>query len=362
MGLGIGFNLGPFRASGSFRGGDGDGDGGNALLYLIAAGFVLMAASYILEFILFAVIFIPIYFAIQLMTVFMIRLSVPESFRKKQDAVFGFFLISLAADCGALVIGIVIALFAPPWLDDWFSNLGYLELVAGYLGLRLAGVGASAVWHFRRRRFEKKALQIAQEAEKRALQIAQEADEEFRRVNFLVSNISCSLCGGEVQRSKQDFEINCTSCGFRHSHKSFPDLVDEPFRLELERLHDLRQRQELIRAAVVAERELEEKTIQAWRRRARSAMHDVDLEVRKVLNPSPGDTADLNALRRVFDVANKSIEVSEVRLGQIQLIAKESATFRRILQQLEEQIPISIKQIDNGPGFAAVEVNQLPDQ
>lgn len=328
MGLGFGFNLGPFRWGGSFRGGGGSGE---ALLYVIIAGFVLMAARAVLEIALYFVVIGIVLFVAHFLSVFLMRLSVPKHLRNG-DAVNGFVMYSLLADFAALVIGLVVAFFVPKNFDP-LGQMSTLETVGAYLGWRvivIVSVFALSLLV--------KLLEIREQ--RRSLN----ALEDYRRANFVISKNPCSQCGGEVQRNKKDIFIHCDKCKYEHSYLQYPDLADDWFVLELkQREHVLKQREEERQRelAQATERRLDEQSVDAWRRQARSAMNDVDLEVRKVLNPSPGDVVNKSTLGNVFEIAVRSLLISDPRLRNNLAVEKEAIKSGRVLQQLAEQLELA---------------------
>jgi parvulin-like peptidyl-prolyl isomerase len=157
----------------------------------------------------------------------------------------------------------------------------------------------------------------------------------------LISANPCSRCGGEVQRNKKKFVIRCDKCNYEHSYLHYPDLVDASFQQELERL-ELEQKQREIerrleedrQAEGLAEHQLRLRSNETWREEIRSAVNDVDVEVRKVLNRSPGDIVDEVALRHVFKAAEKSLEVTDSRLEQRAEFTNYLAAQKRVLEDL----------------------------
>jgi hypothetical protein len=322
MGFGFGFNLGPLRWGGSFRGGGGSGE---ALLYLIIAGFVVMAFRPVFEFIAFCVVILSVH----VLSAYLMWLAEPKAQRSADF--FGFFLFSFFTDCVLAMLGFVFVLF-----DNWLT---YTQAAVIYLGWRVVVISPFYVISL----FDllDKKFVLTKWQRDMVERDSGETYQEYVRRYFLISANPCSRCGGEVRRNKKKFVISCAKCNYEHSYLHYPDLVDASFQPELERL-ELEQKQREIerrleedrQAKVLAEHQLRLRAKKAWREEIRSAVNDVDVEVRKVLNPSPGDIVDEVALRHVFKAAEKSLEVTDSRLEQKDEYTNYLTTQKRVLEDL----------------------------
>jgi hypothetical protein len=350
MGFGFGFNVGPLRWSGSIRGG---GFGGIFLPLIIfgllcGVGAVLreswieIGGAFLVGVVWLGNTFLFVYYCHLSRRHELVRTQLGDGFN-----------------------------YEGWWWYSWFSDFVVFPL--WWLAIELIGFKAPlngtefsdmvtrfAVWYQLFRIFWvvvhclPSLLGLYSKTKPQRLALKVEREQEL--AHYWIAKKSCSSCGGIVRRKRNQFYIFCKQCQKEHSHLNYPELVDAEFQQELARREeegrkeaakelarkaeiDVEWRKEFaleikIKADNAAEHRLVTQLIEKWRKRAQAAMNDVDAEVRKVLNPSPGDIVDEVALRHVFKAAEKSLEVTDSRLEQKDEFTNYLTTQKRVLEDL----------------------------
>jgi len=343
MGFGFGFNLGPFRAGGSFRGpGATDEEWASLVVSVLWITVPVFIFQVVLEFITDPNFwFVMLVGCLPSVTLLLAHVATLDhvsigGWWEKRDG--SFVLLALPA------AGYEILFFV--WDSDGFGlrvdRDGFqLRATALYALILFGYLVGEFLWMYFTVRivggpplFDKRLGKLFEIKERRRLL---EASQEYVRKYFLTSSSPCSRCGGEVQRNKEKFSIRCNKCNYEHSHLHYPDLVDASFQIELDRL-ELEQKQRELeedrQAKALAEHQLGLRANETWRKETRSAMNAVHRQVQKILNPSPGDVVDEAALRHAFEVVERLLPVSDSRLLHNLVTKKIIDTNRRVLRDL----------------------------
>ena len=359
MGFGFGFNLGPFRAGGSFRGpGATDEEWASLVVVVLSIVVPVFIFQVVLELITDPYFwFVMLVGCLPSVTLLLAHVATLDhvsigGWWEKRDG--SFVLLALPA------AGYEILFFV--WDSDGFglrvdrdgfqlrATALYVLILFGYL------VGEFLWMYFTvrivggRPLLDKRLGKLFEIKERRRLL---EANREYVRKYFLTSSNPCSRCGGEVRRNKKEFSIRCNKCNYEHSHLHYPDLVDASFQIELDRL-ELEQKQRELeedrQSKALAEHQLRLRANETWREETRSAMNAVHMQVQTILNPSSGDIVDEVALRHVFKAAEKSLEVTDSRLEQKAEFTNYLATQKRVLEDLvtaiKSQTGLNLSDID----------------